>query len=323
MHRGWRFFGNYVTSSKKGCKMYFENSCIFAEFPLDPSDHLRGDEEALENLKADPSSRFIGFQNGEALLNDLNNIHFLSNEVVSDTVIFLGIKKNIAYFAVELEEGFKIPNNTIFLDMRSIAKEVAMQGFSSHPSLLARGKMLLDWHIRHQYCANCGSLSKIKKGGYVRYCKNCETDHFPRVDPVVIMMVTFKDKCLLGRSPHFLPGMYSALAGFMEPGETIEEACRREVWEEAGIKIGDVKYIKSQPWPFPSSLMIGVIAEALSDTINIDNDELEDAKWFDKRTIQSVLEEGGNDHFRVPEKLAIARHLLEVHMLEKWAADHY
>lgn len=107
------------------------------------------------------------------------------------------------------------------------------------------------------------------------------------------MMVIYKDKCLLGRSPQFLPGMYSALAGFMEPGETIEEACRREVYEEAGIKVGDVKYVKSQPWPFPSSLMIGVIAEALDDNINIDNDELEDAKWFDKKAIQSVLKMAG------------------------------
>ena len=301
--------------------MYFENSCIFAEFPLDPSDHLRDNEKALKKLKADPNSRFIGFRHGEALLNDVNNIHFLSSKEKNNTAIFLGIAQELAYFAIELDQDYKAPKETMFLDMRSIAKEVAKKGFSSHPSLLARGKMLLDWHHRHQYCANCGRHSQIKKGGYVRHCENCAIDHFPRVDPVVIMMVIYKDKCLLGRSPHFLPGMYSALAGFIEPGETIEEACRREVWEEASIKVGAVKYIKSQPWPFPSSLMIGVIAEALTDTINIDNDELEDAKWFDRETIQIALKDGGSDQFRVPEKLAIARHLLEVYMMEEWAAD--
>lgn len=295
--------------------MYFENSCIFAEFPLDPSDHLRGDDQALNNLKIEKTTKVIGYRNGEALVENEKKIHFLSSCETNETAIFLGLKEGSAYFAVELDENFQEPNNTEFLDMRTIAKEVAMDGFSSHPSLLARGKMLLDWHSRHQFCANCGAMSEMKKGGYVRHCKNCETYHFPRVDPVVIMMVIYKDKCLLGRSPQFLPGMYSALAGFMEPGETIEEACHREVYEEAGIKVGDVKYVKSQPWPFPSSLMIGVIAEALDDNINIDNDELEDAKWFDKKAIQSVLKNGGDDDFRVPEKLAIARHLLEVHLM--------
>jgi NAD+ diphosphatase len=306
---------------KKGWKMFFEDSCIFAEFPLDPSDHLRGDEKLMAKLKADRSSKFIGFRNGEALVNDAHNIHFLSSEETDNTSIFLGIKEEVAYFAVEILEDFQLPKNTIFLDMRTIAKEVAIDGFSRHPSMLARGKMLLDWHSRHQFCANCGNMSEMRKGGYVRHCQKCETDHFPRVDPVVIMMVIYKDKCLLGRSPHFPPGMYSALAGFMEPGETIEEACRREVLEEAGIKVGDVKYIKSQPWPFPSSLMIGVIADALNDDINIENDELEDAKWFDKKTIIQALEKGGDDNFRVPDKLAIARHLLEVHMMAKWASD--
>lgn len=301
--------------------MYFENSCIFAEFPLDPSDHLRGDDQILNKLKIEKTTKVIGYRNGEALVEGENKIHFLSSCEANDTAIFLGLKEGSAYFAVELDEHYQEPNHTVFLDMRTIAKEVAMDGFSSHPSLLARGKMLLDWHSRHQYCANCGAISEMKKGGYVRHCKKCETDHFPRVDPVVIMMVIYKDKCLLGRSPQFLPGMYSALAGFMEPGETIEEACRREVYEEAGIKVGDVKYVKSQPWPFPSSLMIGVIAEALDDNINIDNDELEDAKWFDKKAIQSVLKNGGDDDFRVPEKLAIARHLLEVHLMAEWASE--
>lgn len=301
--------------------MFFEDSCIFAEFPLDPSDHLRGNDQELNHLKMDENTRVIGFQKGEALIESEKEIHFLSSNEVNETAIFLGIKEESAYFAVELNENFHAPKHTLFLDLRSIAKEIAKDGFSSHPSLLARGKMLLDWHSRHQFCANCGAKSEMKKGGYIRHCNNCDTDHFPRVDPVVIMMVIYKDKCLLGRSPHFLPGMYSALAGFMEPGETIEEACRREVYEEAGIKVGDVKYIKSQPWPFPSSVMIGVIAEALDDNINIDNDELEDARWFDKKTIQSVLKEGGDDDFRVPEKLAIARHLLEVHMMAEWASE--
>lgn len=290
--------------------MYFENSCIFAEFPLDPCDSLRGDEQGLKDLHNNGSSRAILFSNGDALMKNDTDICYAGIDQAKE-LIFLGKDENHTYFVAEADEKYKIPENSKFIDLRTIARAASTDGFSKIPSLLARGKMLLDWHGRHKYCANCGEASVSQKGGYVRYCAACDSEHFPRVDPVVIMMITRGDKCLLGRSPHFRAGAYSALAGFMEPGETIEEACRREVLEEAGIMVGEVTYIKSQPWPFPSSLMIGVIGEALSGQINIENDELEDARWFSKDEIAAVLKSGGDETFRVPEKLAIARHILD------------
>lgn len=307
--------------------MYFRESCIFAEFPLDPCDHKRKKITELERLMFAQSSRYLIFKNGEALMCQTSSdqpvyvTHSSFLEFATGEVIFLGENEERAYFAFSVNDIDVDKLGGEFHDLRSIGRSAANNGFSKIPSLLARGKMLLDWHERHQYCAACGAKSESRNGGYIRHCFNCETDHFPRVDPVVIMMVLYEDKCLLGRSPHFLPGMYSALAGFMEPGETIEEAVRREVYEEAGIKVGKVNYIKSQPWPFPSSLMIGVTCEALGDDIKIDPIELEDARWFDKEQIKKVLDNGGNDQFRVPEKLAIARHLLEVHLLENWIRE--
>lgn len=302
--------------------MFYKQSCIFAEFPLDPCDEIRGNENEIRSLLNEPATRFVLFQNGNALM-DTENVGqplYQQRENCEEDFVFLGKDPSRAYFACEKTDDCEIKHG-VFVDLRTIAREVAAIGFSPVPSLLARGKMLLDWHSRHQFCANCGAKSISMKGGYVRHCGICDTDHFPRVDPVVIMMVIFENKCLLGRSASFLPGMYSALAGFMEPGETIEEAVRREVFEEAGIRVGDVEYIKSQPWPFPSSLMIGVIAQALNDDLNIENDELEDAKWFTKDEIKTVLGNGGDDEFRVPEKLAIARHLLEYHLMLRWTND--
>lgn len=302
--------------------MFFTNSCIFAEFPLDPCDEIRPKEDELDRLKNDLETRFIVFQNGNPLMvkGDNNSPYYVQKAVCEGDMVFLGKDKEQAYFAGKIGNS-PAPEGGKFVDMRTIAKETAAEGFSSIPSLLARGKMLLDWHNRHQFCANCGNSTQHRRGGYVRHCSVCDTEHYPRVDPVVIMMVTYEDKCLLGRGRHFLPGMYSALAGFMEPGETIEEAVRREVYEEAGIKVGDVKYIKSQPWPFPSSLMIGVTCEALNNEIKIDSNELEDAKWFDRGEVEKALSSGGNDELRVPDKLAIARHLLEVHLLEHWVHE--
>ncbi len=305
--------------------MFYQQSCIFAEFPLDPCDVLRGDIATLAKLKTETSTRFLFFKDGEAFMKRDDNdepVYLNGNQAkiyLNGEEIFLGKDQHHAYFAVSGDSTPDIMGE--FIDLRTIARNAANKGFSQIPSLLARGKMLLDWHNRHRYCSKCGALSNIIKGGYVRHCKQCDTEHFPRVDAVVIMMVIYKNKCLLGRSAGFLPGMYSALAGFMEPGETIEEAVRREVYEEAGIRVGDVEYIKSQPWPFPSSLMIGVIAKALDGQININNDELEDAKWFSKEEIKTVLRNGGDDEFRVPQKLAIARHLLEYYLMLRWIDD--
>ena len=292
--------------------MYQDKNCIFAEFPLDPCDHIREDDEELNALLHSKSTRLIGFKDGNPLMDKAGDEPvYLSQKECSGETVFLGKDVDYAYFAGTIKDTVTENRSARFLEMRAIAREACESGFSKTPSLLARGKMLLDWHSRHEFCASCGEQSVSQKGGYVRYCAACDTEHFPRVDPVVIMMIVSGNKCLLGRSPHFRQGVYSALAGFMEPGETIEEACRREVLEEAGITVGEVNYIKSQPWPFPSSLMIGVIGEARGDQINIENDELEDARWFSKEQVAAVIKSGGDKKFRVPEKLAIARHLLD------------
>lgn len=298
--------------------MFYINPCIFSGYPLEIHDELRNDEAAIKAMLRSDSSRYIIYYQGNVLINieyDFQPYYATYEEIKAlsyNETVFLGKDRKYSYFAVQISNQIEETQIRKFIDLRTIAREaVVKEGFNSMPSIMAKGKMLLDWHNRHRYCANCGALSENKKAGYTRICNNCESEHFPRVDPVVIMMVVKGDKCLLGRGAHFAQGMYSALAGFIEPGETIEEAVRREVMEEAGIKVGKVQYIKSQPWPFPSSLMIGTIGEALTDKINIDNEELEDARWFDKETIRNVLTEGGTDQFRVPERLAIARHLLE------------
>jgi NAD+ diphosphatase len=227
--------------------------------------------------------------------------------------VFIGTEGEIAIFAVALNHRPDLPDHEKFIDLRSVALQVGADEFSDMPSLLGRGKMLLEWNGRRHYCSCCGHKTKADRGGYVRKCVNkiCGAEHFPRTDPVVIMLVIDGDKCLLGRGKGWPEGNYSALAGFMEPGETIEEATRREVFEEAGIKVGRVTYIRSQPWPFPSSLMIGVRAEALSTEITLDTDELVEALWMDKKKLRHLFETGGDQSFNIPPKIAIARHLLE------------
>lgn len=181
--------------------------------------------------------------------------------------------------------------------------------------MAAHARSLVDWHARHGFCAVCGAATEPRSGGSSRKCAACGADHFPRTDPVAIVVVTHGERCLLGRSGRFQGNLYSALAGFIEPGESIEEAVRREIKEEAGIEVGAVRYIASQPWPFPSSLMIGCLADARSEDIRLDEEELEDARWFERGLIRDVLS-GVAREISVPQPFAIARHLIET-----WAAE--
>lgn len=174
---------------------------------------------------------------------------------------------------------------------------------------LAMAKSLLDWHARHRFCANCGAPTRHAQAGFRRDCDACGAQHFPRTDPVVIMLITRGDRCLLGRQPRFAPRSYSCLAGFLEPGETIEDAVRREVFEEAGVRVGAVRYLASQPWPFPSSIMIGCAGEAESDEIVFDTAELEDARWFSRDDVRRMIA-GTHETFAAPSPIAIAHHLL-------------
>ncbi|MCF6321504.1 MAG: NAD(+) diphosphatase [Rhizobiaceae bacterium] len=169
---------------------------------------------------------------------------------------------------------------------------------------------LLHWHKTNQHCGLCGSASRSHLGGLRRDCKQCKAQIFPRTDPVVIMLALRGDKCLLGRGPQFPPNWYSCLAGFVEPGETIEQAVRRETREESGIKIGRVKYYASQPWPFPHSLMIGAYCEALSDEISFDGEELEDCRWFDREEVLAMIERRHAKELRAPPSKSIAAHIM-------------
>jgi NAD+ diphosphatase len=174
----------------------------------------------------------------------------------------------------------------------------------------------MHWHARRRFCSNCGSPNEVAAAGWRRECKVCKMQHFPRTDPVVIMLAVDGDACLLGRQPRFPKGMYSALAGFLEPGETIEAAVRREIQEEAGVDCGEVRYFASQPWPFPSSLMIGCFAQARSRALEVDRVELEDARWFSREEALALLERRHPDGLVAPIPMAIAHHLLK-----RWAYD--
>lgn len=200
-----------------------------------------------------------------------------------------------------------LPDTVKAIDYRSIYR----QGLLDRETLgaLAQGAALIAWNENHRHCGRCGTPTEMRAGGYKRHCPTCERDFFPRTDPVVIMLAIKGDKCLLGRSPHFPLGMYSCLAGFVEPGETIEDAVRRETHEEAGIRIGQVAYHASQPWPFPYSLMIGCYGEAINEEINPDVAELEDCRWFSRADVRAIIA-GKNPDVSVPPPGAIASVLL-------------
>jgi len=226
--------------------------------------------------------------------------------------VFLGLMDEAPRFGVGLDpqaiEPLQGRKDLKITDLRTIA----VQGLvgAEHLPPIAEAKALLGWHARHRFCPNCGAPTQPMCGGWRRDCPSCEVEHFPRTDPVVIMLAIAGERGVLGRSRRFAPTMWSCLAGFAEPGETIEEAVRREVLEEAGIACGRVKYFASQPWPFPSSLMIGCIAEALSQTIVVDLEELEDARWFDREELALMLARKHPQGLTTPPPVAIAHHII-------------
>ncbi len=195
------------------------------------------------------------------------------------------------------------------VDLRSIAMSDLVP--RDQAAMLAAAKALMDWHARRRFCSNCGALAEVAAAGWRRECKACKALHFPRTDPVVIMLAVDGDACLLGRQPRFPKGMYSALAGFLEPGETIEAAVRREIREEANVACGAVQYFASQPWPFPASLMIGCFAQAESRSVEVDRVELEDARWFSREETMALIERRHRDGLMAPTPMAIAHHLLK------------
>ncbi|TFL18801.1 NAD(+) diphosphatase [Jannaschia formosa] len=204
-----------------------------------------------------------------------------------------------------------LPHGTAFAELRAVMTRLS----SLDAEIAATAKGALEWHRTHGFCANCGGPTQPGKAGWMRACPTCGRAHFPRTDPVVIMLVTHGDRVLLGRSPAWPEGFFSCLAGFMEPGETLEAAVRRETWEETGVRVGPVRYLASQPWPFPGSLMLGAHGEAVDDRIEIDPEEIAEALWLDRSELMDVFA-GTHPRIGAARKGAIARFLLE-----NWLAD--
>lgn len=226
--------------------------------------------------------------------------------------IFLGLLDGTPRFGYGLApaaiEAMKSRDDIQVADLRSIA----VQGLvaAEHLPPIAEAKAVLHWHVRHRFCPNCGAATRLVHGGWRRDCPQCKAEHFPRTDPVVIMLASDGDRCLLGRSPRFAPTMWSCLAGYVEPGESIEDAVRRETREEAGITCGRVTYFASQPWPFPTSLMIGCHSQALTREIIVDREELEDARWFSKAEVETMLMRKHPQGLTTPPPVAIAHHII-------------
>jgi NAD+ diphosphatase len=236
-------------------------------------------------------------------------------------MVFLGLMHGVPRFAVMLDandaEALKAKDHLVVTDLRSIAIRGLVE--EDHLPPLAEGKALLTWHLRHRFCSNCGAATNVVEAGWRRDCPSCRTQHFPRTDPVVIMLPVAGERCLLGRSHRFQTGMWSCLAGFVEPGEAIEDAVRRETREEAGIVCGRVTYFASQPWPFPTSLMIGCHAQALSHEIIIDKTELDDARWFDREEVAAMLLRRHPQGLTTPPTVAIAYHIIRAWVEEEVA----
>jgi NAD+ diphosphatase len=265
---------------------------------LDRADALRGSPEKLAELATRGDARQLLWRDGIPALDESGSLVW---GPVSDTSLFLGLDDGAPRFSPIAE-----PAAQAFSVM-----PLLMQLEATDAPLFAAAVSLARWHVRHRFCANCGHASEVARGGWSRSCPNCSADHFPRVDPVVIMLVEHDSKLLLGRQPHFPAGRYSALAGFVEVGETIEAAVVREVKEEAGVEVTDVHYVASQPWPFPSSLMIACGARALSAELRIDRAELEDARWFSREEVMDSMAGDQGAAFGSPPRTAIARTLIE------------
>ena len=303
-----------------------ENTIMFANNPLDRAGHLRSDPDWLAGQFASDTALMVPMWRLSPLVlpemapGDGRDVGWLPKAAFAEAlrpdslVIFLGLnRRGKPLFAVDIshmsnpEDIGPFKGLGVFEDLRALAAVGDMP--RTELAILAQAKGMLDWNMRHGFCAQCGAASTQAEGGYKRVCGACQSEHFPRTDPVVIMLATHGEDCLVGRQKGWPENMFSALAGFMEPGETIEEAVARELMEEAGIGVNAVRYMGAQPWPFPGSLMIGCIADASDREINLGDDELEDAKWISRTEAQSSM--AGNGPLGVPPEMAIAHQLMK------------
>jgi NAD+ diphosphatase len=283
---------------------------------LDRASHLRKDEAWLAEKLSDGTSLFVPVWRGHNLIAEGEAPHavFLAPDAIATAIseaVLLGLHEERAFFACDLSE-IETPQEVVraeppaqFIDLRRVGPLLPRH----EGSLLAFARGIAYWHSRHRFCGLCGSPTKAEEAGHVRRCTDsqCNAPHFPRTDPAVIMLVHDGDRCLLGRQAAWPKGMHSTLAGFVEPGEALEETVRREVYEEAGVEVVDMQYRSSQPWPFPASLMLGFRASAHSDQLRIDPEELVDAGWYTR----AQLIDPERRPIQLPNRDSIARHLIE------------
>jgi NAD+ diphosphatase len=272
---------------------------------LDRADRVRHDAALLDAACVDPAARLLVLDGLDPVLDDAGRLTWTELDTAAGELLFLGFEQGVPSFVPAPAPGRPLPSG------RSPALFAMLDRFA--PADLANyaaARSLVDWHGRHGFCANCGTATAIFRAGWGRHCPHCGAEHFPRVDPVVIMLAELGDRVLLGRQPPWPQGRYSALAGFLEVGESIEEAVRRETFEEAGVRLGSVRYVASQPWPFPSSLMVACIGEALNEDIVLDVHELEDARWFTRDEVRQALARDPAAPFVAPPPYAIANTLL-------------
>ncbi|MGA2566410.1 MAG: NAD(+) diphosphatase [Pseudolabrys sp.] len=302
----------------------------YTQSRIERAAELRPDDAAIARLAAQPNAGayvvggdLIVIKKGAPLNEPLFTLDEARALGAAGEAVFLGLLKDAARFGYGLQpaaaEALKSRDDLHVTDLRSIAVQGLVD--PEHLPPIAEAKAVLHWHLRHRFCANCGAPTQTVQAGWRRDCAACKAEHFPRTDPVVIMLATAGEQCLLGRSPRFLPTMWSCLAGFIEPGEAVEDAVRRETREEAGITCGRVTYFHSQPWPFPSSLMIGCHAEALTHDIVVDRAELEDARWFSKTEVETMLARRHPQGLTTPPPVAIAHHIIRAWVEDEFGFD--
>lgn len=280
----------------------------FAGSPIDRADHIRANPDALSALM-DWRARLLKLDGLAPVYTNEGALEWgtLADAAPDAELVFLGLMGGKACFATVPAEGATGPayaNPAIWQAMTALEPgELALYGGA---------RALVDWHARHRFCARCGAPTQIAKGGWQRSCEACSAQHFPRTDPVTIMLIEHDGQLLMGRQPRFPARVFSALAGFVEPGETIEEAVARESFEEAGVRVRDVSYVASQPWPFPSQLMIGCHALTDDPELVIDKTELEEARWFTREELEAARAAGleGNETLIFPRSFAIAHNLV-------------
>ncbi|WP_271949786.1 NAD(+) diphosphatase [Ruegeria faecimaris] len=310
---------------------------------LDRAAHLRGDVDAMAAARAHPKAKCLLLWRGKLLVQGeaLDQLCLLPvlHELIANgpggivpAPVLLGLSDEVPVFAFDISDWMPegvdlselgaffdrseqqhpdLPEGQVFVELRRLMARLSPRD----AELSASAKAVIAWHETHRFCARCGAASEMSQAGWQRSCPSCGGQHFPRTDPVVIMLITYGNSVLMGRSPGWPEGMYSLLAGFVEPGETLEAAVRREVMEEAGVPVGQVTYLSSQPWPFPASLMFGCAGEALSQEITIDPVEIEDAIWVNKAEMMQVF--AGEHPSLLPARKGAIAHFL----LQNWLAD--